>query len=44
VDPDEVLAIPQSEAAERACATFQAVFENGPKIELNHYMVYFARE
>ena len=44
VDPDEVLSIPQSEAMERACAAFQAVFENGPRIELDHYVVYFARE
>jgi len=44
VDPDEVLAIPQSEAAELACAAFQTVFENGPRIELDHYVVYFARE
>ena len=44
-DADEViLSIPQSEAAERACAAFRAVFENGPKIELDHYVVYFARE
>jgi hypothetical protein len=44
VDPDEVLSIPQEEAAQRACAAFQTVFENGPKIELDHYVVYFARE
>lgn len=44
MDPDEVLSIPQAEAAQRACAAFQTVFENGPKIELDHYVVYFARE
>ena len=44
MDPDEVLSIAQSEAAERACAAFRAVFENGLKIELDHYVVYFARE
>lgn len=42
VDPDEVVSIPQVEAAERACAAFQSVFENGTKIELDHYVVYFA--
>lgn len=44
MDLDAVPSIPQSKAAERACAAFQAVFENGPKIELDHYVVYFARE
>ena len=44
-DADEViLSIPQSEAAERACAAFRAVFEDGPKIELGHYVVYFTCE
>ncbi|KAN0103880.1 Protein of unknown function (DUF3808) domain containing protein [Russula decolorans] len=42
VDPDEVVSIPQAEAAERASAAFQSVFENGTKIELDHYVVYFA--
>ena len=44
MDPDEVLSIPQAEAAQRACAAFQTVFESGPKIELDHYVVYFARK
>jgi hypothetical protein len=44
VDPDEVVSIPQAEAAERASAAFQSVFENGAKIELDHYVVYFARK
>jgi hypothetical protein len=44
VDPDEVVSIPQAEAAERASAAFQSVFENGTKIELDHYVVYFARK
>jgi tetratricopeptide (TPR) repeat protein len=42
VDPDEAVSIPQAEAAERAGAAFQSVFENGTKIELDHYVVYFA--
>ena len=44
MDPNEVLTISRAEAAQRACAAFQSVFEHGPKIELDHYVVYFARE
>jgi hypothetical protein len=44
VDSNEVPSIPQAEAGQRACAAFQSVFENGRKIELDHYIVYFARE
>lgn len=44
MDPDEVVSIPQEEAAERARAAFQSVFKNGTKIELEHYVVYFARK
>ncbi len=43
MDPNEVLTISRAEAAQRACAAFQSVFEHGPKIELDHYVVYFAR-
>lgn len=43
MDPEEAVSIPQAEAAERASAAFQSVFENGTKIELDHYVVYFAR-
>ncbi|KAH9954696.1 hypothetical protein BC827DRAFT_1241298 [Russula dissimulans] len=42
VDPDEVVSISQADAAKRACAAFQAVFENGTKIELDHHIVYYA--
>jgi hypothetical protein len=38
------VSIPQVEAAERASAAFQSVFEKGAKIELDHYVVYFARK
>ena len=44
MDPEEAVSIPQAEAAERASAAFQSVFENGTKIELDHYVVYFARK
>ncbi|KAI9435435.1 hypothetical protein H4582DRAFT_1817570 [Lactarius indigo] len=42
VDPDEVVAIPRAEAAKRSSAAFEAVFANGHKIELDHYIVYHA--
>ncbi|KAH9054765.1 hypothetical protein EDB87DRAFT_1767585, partial [Lactarius vividus] len=42
VDPDEVVAIPQAEAARRSSTAFEAVFANGHKIELDHYIVYHA--
>ncbi|KAI9507300.1 hypothetical protein F5148DRAFT_1206084 [Russula earlei] len=42
VDPDEVVSISQADAAQRACAALQAVFDNGPKIQLDHHIVYFA--
>jgi hypothetical protein len=38
------VSIPQVEAAERASAAFRSVFENGTKIELDHYVVYFAEQ
>lgn len=44
MDPDEVVAIPRAEAAKRASAAFEAVFANGHKIELDHYIVYHARK
>ena len=44
MDPEQAVSIPQAEAAERAGAAFQSVFENGTKIELDHYIVYFARK
>ncbi|KAH9034085.1 hypothetical protein EDB85DRAFT_1948820 [Lactarius pseudohatsudake] len=42
VDPGEVVAIPRAEAAKRSSAAFEAVFANGHKIELDHYIVYHA--
>jgi hypothetical protein len=44
VDPDEQVPIPRAEAAKRACAAFEAVFANGHRIELDHYIVYNARK
>ena len=34
----------KEESAKRAVAAFEAVFECGPKIELDHHLVYHARE
>ncbi|KAH9177211.1 hypothetical protein EDB89DRAFT_1934988 [Lactarius sanguifluus] len=42
VGPGEVVAIPRAEAAKRSSAAFEAVFANGHKIELDHYIVYHA--
>jgi hypothetical protein len=43
LDPTEVASVSQDEAAAGARAAFEAVFENGPKIELDHHLVYHAR-
>ncbi|KAK2459721.1 hypothetical protein APHAL10511_008255 [Amanita phalloides] len=42
IDPNEVVSIPREEAETRCAAAFQFVFENGPKIELDHHIVYHA--
>ena len=44
VDPDEVVSIPREEAETKAVAALKRVMEFGPQIELDHYMVYAARE
>ncbi|KAI0319413.1 hypothetical protein OF83DRAFT_1110594 [Amylostereum chailletii] len=41
-DPEEELAISQADAAARALAAFESVFANGPRIELDHYLVYIS--
>jgi len=38
------VSIPKEEAATKSAAAFKFVFENGPKIELDHHIVYYARE
>ncbi|KAG6862884.1 hypothetical protein C0993_001075, partial [Termitomyces sp. T159_Od127] len=44
LDPaDEGDIIPRAEAEQGAEEAFKAVFEYGPKIELDHYIVYHAR-
>jgi len=40
LDPDEVVTIPKEEAEKAAEAAFRKVFEIGPKIELDHHLVY----
>ncbi|KAJ7926824.1 hypothetical protein B0H13DRAFT_1599253 [Mycena leptocephala] len=42
LNPTDVPSLPRDEAAAGAKAAFEAVFEHGPKIELDHHMVYHA--
>ncbi|KIL61677.1 hypothetical protein M378DRAFT_82296 [Amanita muscaria Koide BX008] len=42
IDPDEIVSIPKGEAEAKSVAAFKFVFENGPKIDLDHYIVYHA--
>lgn len=44
LDADEKVSVSVEEAQRRAMAAFEYVFENGHKIELDHYIVYYARE
>ncbi|EEB87098.1 hypothetical protein MPER_15700, partial [Moniliophthora perniciosa FA553] len=41
---DMSLPIPKEEAEKAAVKAFQFVFDNGPKIELDHHLVYHARD
>jgi hypothetical protein len=43
LDPAEVPRMSRDEAAAGAKAAFEAVFEHGPKIELDHHLVYHSR-
>ncbi|KAJ7506158.1 hypothetical protein B0H11DRAFT_2186288 [Mycena galericulata] len=40
LDPAEVVGMSRDEAAQGARAAFEAVFTSGPKIELDHHLVY----
>ena len=44
VDKNDDCPISKNEAVARAKSAFEAVFINGPKIELAHHLVYHARE
>jgi hypothetical protein len=44
LDPNEVITIDKEDAAKRSLEAFEDVFKYGPKIELDHYLVYHARE
>ena len=44
VDENDNCEASQSEAVTRAKAAFGSVFANGTKIELDHHLVYHARE
>ncbi|KXN89075.1 Tetratricopeptide repeat protein 39B [Leucoagaricus sp. SymC.cos] len=39
-DPEEVVAIPNEQAAKQSQDAFRLVLDNGPKIELDHHIVY----
>jgi hypothetical protein len=43
LDAHEKVSVSVEEARHRAETAFREVFENGPKIELDHYIVYYAR-
>lgn len=43
MDPDEKVSVSVEEAQHKAESAFEEVFENGPEIELDHYIVYYAR-
>ncbi|KAI0061327.1 hypothetical protein BV25DRAFT_1805762 [Artomyces pyxidatus] len=42
LDPNEKITISQGDASTRAVQAFESIFSNGPKIELDHYIVYHA--
>jgi hypothetical protein len=44
IDENEVIPISKSEAEKQAEEAFRLVFEHGPKIELDHQIVYHARK
>jgi hypothetical protein len=44
VDANEVPAIPQAEAAEKSEQFLRDVLKDGPKVVLDHHLVYHARE
>lgn len=43
VDPGEKLEMDQSAAERDAVAAFEAIFKDGDKIVLDHYLNYYAR-
>jgi hypothetical protein len=44
LDPTEVVSMDKAEAEKGAEKAFRAVLEHGPKIELDHHLVYYTRE
>lgn len=43
IDANEVVKIPKQVAEQMVEEALNAVFEHGPKIQLDHYLVYYAR-
>jgi hypothetical protein len=44
LDPNEVVKIPKEEAVKKSEEAFRLVLENGPRIELDHHIVYYTRK
>lgn len=44
IDPDELISLPKSQAETGSEEAFRLVLKNGPKIELDHHLVYHARK
>lgn len=44
LSPNKATSISKEDAERSAEEAFRAVFEYGPNIELDHYLVYFARK
>lgn len=44
LDSTEVVTMDKGEAEKGAEKAFRAVLEHGPKIELDHHLVYYTRE
>ncbi|KIJ35467.1 hypothetical protein M422DRAFT_129340, partial [Sphaerobolus stellatus SS14] len=42
LDPNEVPSIPQEEASSKAEEAFRALIADGPKVSLDHHLVYHA--
>ncbi|KAL0953074.1 hypothetical protein HGRIS_007274 [Hohenbuehelia grisea] len=42
LDPDEVVSIPKEQAVQGSISAFEVVFEHASKIDLDHYLVYYA--
>lgn len=44
IDLNEKIVIPKDAAEKMAKDSFDAVFQHGPKVQLDHHLVYYARK